>query len=112
MAKIEHDLGKVYSFIDGTNSDPTLGRFLATEAARGMTPYVPMFTGILAASATVEPFAVTYNTPYARYVYYGDRMRISKERHPLASTHWDRPYLAAHLEDLCRAGTNYLKQRH
>lgn len=112
MAKIEHDLGKVYSFVDGASSEPNLGRFLATEAARGMNEYVPMFTGILASSATVEPFAVTYNTSYARYVYYGDRMKISHERHPLASTHWDKPYLAAHLEDLCRAGSNYLKQRH
>lgn len=71
--------------------DNTLGIFAATEAMRLMDPYVPYRDGYLSGSAVAEPWKVRYVAPYAAYVYAGRRMRFSKEKHPLATSYWDRP---------------------
>lgn len=111
MAQVKVEINQIMNWLKQLPKNPSLGHFVANEAARGMNPYVPMFTGMLTASATVTPFTVTYNTPYAGYVYGGRRMHISKERHALATSKWDKAYLAAHGEELFKACEQYLRMR-
>ena len=110
MAKIELEFGGVHRKLDSIPKNEGLGLFLATEAMRGMSPYVPMRNGFLDASATATPFEVSYGTPYARLMYYGDGLRFSHERHALATARWADAYSAAHIGDLARAATGYLRR--
>lgn len=108
MAAVTLDFDGIPRKVDGIKSDEGLGLFMATEAMRGMSPYVPFRNGYLDASAEAEPFAVTYGMPYAGRVYRGTSLRFSKERHSLATAEWDRAYMAAHGQELARAATAYL----
>ena len=102
MASVKVDLSKAMRKLD-VKSNATLGTFAANEAMKGMSPYVPFRNGYLDASAKAEPWAVTYNVRYAVYVYYGERMAFSTERHALACANWAVPYAAAHGQDLASA---------
>ncbi len=88
--------------------------------AKMCDPYVPMDEGVLAQTIEIKPDGVTYNQPYAHYQYtglvYGPNFPIvengiiigwyskpgekktptggylnySKEKHPLATSEWDK----------------------
>jgi len=55
-------------------------------------PYVPFLTGTTAKSAGFSDFdkgEITYDTPYAHYIYYApDTFHLTKDKHPNAITHW------------------------
>ena len=108
MATVTLDLDGVPRKVDKIKSDEELGLFLATEAMRGMSPYVPFRNGYLDASAKAEPFAVTYSTSYAGRVYHGTSLRFSTERHALATAEWGEVYATAHGQELARAATEFL----
>lgn len=108
MPKVEVDINS--SRIHGRFTDDGLGQFLANEAAKGMSPYVPFREGYLDASAIPTPFLVTYDKKYARRLFEGEGMRISKERHPNATAHWNKAYASAHGQELARAAQDYLKR--
>jgi len=95
--------------LDRIATDRGLGMFLANEAASGMDQYVPFRDGALSASATPEPFAVTYGVPYAAKLYYGTDLNISRQGHPNATALWDKAYKAAKGGDLGMAGTRYVR---
>lgn len=108
VATAKLDLDGILRKVDRIKSDEDLGLFMATEAMRGMSPYVPFRSGCLDGSAKAEPFAVTYSTPYVESIYHGTSMKFSKERHSLATAEWDGAYAAAHGQELARAATAYL----
>lgn len=91
-------------------SSRKLGSFLASEAAKGMDQYVPMRTGALSKSVTTQPFEIKYGISYAKYPYNGRHMRFSKDKHPSATSHWDRAYAIAHGQQLADSGTRFLKR--
>lgn len=96
--------------LDSICKNQSLGRFLATEAQKGMDKYVPMRTGALASSATIKPFHVIYTAPYAKYAYNGRGMHFSKDKHPNATSRWDRAYAIADGDKLAKAATRFLKR--
>ena len=102
MPSIKVDLGGALKKLDA-KANTTLGMFAANEAMKGMSPYVPFRNGTLDASATPSAWAVEYQVNYAVYVYYGDKMRFSKERHALATSRWATAYAAAHGQELASA---------
>lgn len=92
--------------------DPDVLTFAASEAARGMSPYVPFKDGILDASATASATAsvgkVTYRCHYAVYNFYGTDRRFRKDGHPNASAFWHEPYKEAHGDELALAVGRYV----
>lgn len=91
-------------------SDKGTGAFMASEAARGMDPYVPYRDGTLSASAdTSRPFHVTYSTPYAARVYFGKNMTIHTDKHPKATKEWDQKWWAERKDDFCRSVLRYIE---
>lgn len=110
-------------------------------------PYCPMETGALADSpARASPPGngkVIYDTPYARYLYYGEvygpnipvfedesgkptrffsppgkkkhptgkKLEYSKEKNPLAGSHWFERMKADHAEDIIREATEAAKNQ-
>ena len=105
---VKSETANVASKIKKIASNKALGTFLANEAAKGMDKYVPMRTGALAGSESTSPFKVTYNAPYAVYVYNG-RGTFSTDKHPNATAKWDRAYAIADGSKLGKSGTKFLK---
>lgn len=110
MSKVRADMSGVDAKINKIKNDQGLGNVLASTAADGMDKYVPYRSSALATSVQHKPFVVTYNTPYARRMYYGEGFKFSTNGHLLASARWDQKYIEeGGLEELAKAGTNYLK---
>lgn len=106
---VKSETANVASKIQKIASNKALGTFLASEAAKGMDKYVPKRTGYLAGSESTSPFKVTYNAPYAVYVYNGRGMNFAQDKHPNATAKWDRAYAIADGSKLGKAGTKFLK---
>lgn len=109
-AKVKANMSGISSKLSRASKDQGLGMALATEAAKGMDKFVPMRTGALAAYAQPSSFRVTYSTPYAIYAYKGRNMTYSTDKHPNATSYWDRAYIAAGgAKQLGEVGTAYLR---
>lgn len=109
-AKVKANMSGVSSKLSRISKNSGLGYKLASDAALGMDKFVPKRTGQLSYSAAIMPFKVFYETPYARWVYYGNNLRFSTDKHPSATARWDRAYVAAGgARQLGEAGTKYLK---
>ena len=79
-------------------------RFFSSEVMRVSNPYVPFRAGALQASARLadDGEGVIYNTPYARYHWYGKLMvdPITKKgafHNPLTGRFWSRPNTSKEL---------------
>lgn len=99
------DLSQIRRALDmGTDAHR---RRLALAAGRGMTPYVPMRTGALTGSAQPGVGEVTYRGTnrgfdYASFVFDPSRpIRIHKDRHPKATSRWDRRYSDDGAKEVC-----------
>lgn len=60
--------------VNGLDNMGTLHKKICYEIIRNCDPYTPFDRGVLKGSARVELPYVTWNTPYARYMYYGKLM--------------------------------------
>lgn len=99
------DLSQIRRALDmGTDAHR---RRLALAAGRGMTPYVPMRTGALTGSVQPGVGEVTYRGTnrgfdYASFVFDPSRpIRIHKDRHPKATSRWDRKYSDDGAKEVC-----------
>lgn len=109
-ANIKVDMSGISAKVERLKADDGLGRYLASEALRGMDKYVPARTLQLAKSAQVSrPFTVHYGANYARYPFFG-KGKIHQDVHPLATKQWHKAYAAAHGAELGKAGTAYLRR--
>ena len=97
--------------INDVGINQKLNLFMAQECMRLMNPFVPMDTGAL--SQTVETKAdskrgiVHYLVPYAHRQYTGELFNFSKEKHPLATHHWDKAMLIAKRTQLIKTIDKY-----
>lgn len=81
-------------------------RFFSSEVLRISNPYLPFRAGALQASGRVDDGgeSVSYNTPYARYHWYGKLMvdPITKKgafHNPMTGRYWSRPNVQKELTD-------------
>lgn len=75
--------------------DDSVGKFVASEWSRYFAKYVPMQEGILATDITIDPYKVTYDSPYAHYQWEG-RLYVDPITHKGAFYNpdygfWSRP---------------------
>lgn len=109
-------------------------QFIDSEVLRLMVPYTPMDTGAMIQSAiagtVIGSGKIEYNSPYARYLYYGEvygpnipkkengiivgywlppkkqptgrPLTYSTERHPLAGKLWFERMKADHKDDILK----------
>lgn len=75
-----------------------------------MNPYVPMDTGALVDTTAVTKNSITYLVPYARKMYNGENLNFSKEKHPLATAHWDRAMMIAKSGEVSRNAEEIIKR--
>lgn len=120
---------------EATGGNKTL-LFMANEAKRLMTPYVPARNLILAGNVRTyvegDSGIVHYLSPYARFQYEGyvmvsritgspfarkgeskvvtgRRLNHSGARHPLATSEWNKAMKAARMPEYTKAVQNYVK---
>lgn len=98
-------------------NDEATQLFMATTWHRLIDPFVPMDTGNLAHDG-VEIYAegnagiIHYKASYAQKTYEGESRNFSREKHPLATAHWDEAALAAgKLNELVQSVTDYIYSR-
>ena len=75
------------------------------------SPYVPMNTGMLDQTVEINNEFVHYKVPYAHKVWDGEGLNFSRDKHPLATAHWDAAMKVAKGQQLADEITEYLKRR-
>lgn len=81
--------------------------FAAAEWHKLYQPYVPFQTGTLAHQVTIAPGEITHNAPYAAKCYNG-KFNFRKDKHPLATSHWDEAAEATQMPKLTAAMQKYI----
>ena len=111
----------------GLEPDGEFHQWFTNTCALHMDKYVPFDEGILAGTvvnngvltANVTESTITYDTPYASYQYYGVRQdgshKINEanrniEKHPLATSYWDKEMVTAEMQDIEEEIHNYFKR--
>lgn len=96
--------------------DDDVGIFTASTWATQFKKYVPMDTGILSDSYSVEPYKVIYTQKYAYYQWKGiskkgNPLNYSKEKHYLAGSHWEETAQRDKKKIVANAITNYIRRK-
>jgi hypothetical protein len=83
---IQVNLDDAYTMLKKRGLEPNgrIQRLFTSECARYMDAYVPFRQGILKNTRIIGIDSVTYNTPYARFQYYGKVMIGIHSRSPFA----------------------------
>lgn len=108
--KVKTEMAGVPRKIRKIATNNQVGLFLASEIERQMVPYVPMDTGMLYQTTQLEPFRVIYEQEYGKAMYYGEGLNFRREKHPLATAHWDRAMIVAKKNDIASAVSEYIKR--
>lgn len=111
---------------------PDVKRYAQTRLHAYCSPYVPMDSGNLDKKVKITPEYVQYLSPYAHFQYEGklfldDRgspyakrseskhqtnidLKYNTEKHPLATSHWDRAMAVAKGKQLAEDIQAYIKR--
>ena len=77
------------AILNAVKLDDEFGTYAAQSWQKKVEPYIPYNTGRLCNDVTIKPFAIQYNAPYAEEVYNNSYMQFRKDKHPLATAHWN-----------------------
>lgn len=78
------------------------GLFTSREWKRLIDPYTPRDTGTMQDTAKIAPWTITYDTEYAKKVYYGYEYNF-KKNNPYSTYEWDNAAAqAGQLDKLAR----------
>ena len=94
----------------GIEPNGRVQKFFSNTCYKHMNKYVPMDEGNLRINADVKTDSITYESPYARYQYYG----ISKSGKPLnyrtpgTGDYWDKRMVSAEMEQVVQEVQNYI----
>lgn len=107
--------------------------YIHTRLHAFCSPYVPMDSGAMDQTVEITPECVHYKSPYAHFQWNGkvfvdsrgspwarrseskhetDRnLQYSRDKHPLATAHWERAMLAAKGGEFCKDIEAYLRRK-
>lgn len=77
------------AILNAVRLDDEFGRYAAESWQKRVEPYIPYRTGRLCNDVSIEPWSIVYKAPYANEVYNNTKMNFNKEKHPLATAHWN-----------------------
>lgn len=105
----------------GIEPNGPVQKFFTNTCAKHMDPFVPADKETLAKTVWVDGQpgpgvgidTITYEQPYARYVYYGisksgKPLNYSKDKHELANSYWDRRMISAKMQDIIEEVQDYV----
>lgn len=96
----------------GIETNGPVQKFFTSTCAKHMDKYVPFDEGNLA-DYRLENDAVVYEQPYARYQYYGlsksgKPLNYHTDKHPLATSYWDKKMVSAEMQDIVKEVQNFV----
>jgi hypothetical protein len=96
----------------GIEPNGKVQRFFANTCYRHMDKYVPRDIGNLRTNVNIQPDKIIYESPYARYQYYGIREdgthQVKNYTTPGTGTYWDKRMVSAEMQEVVREVQNYI----
>lgn len=96
----------------GLQPNGRVQKFFTNTCYKHMDKYVPMRDGNLRTIVDIEDDSITYETPYARYQYYGVREdgthKVRNYTTPGTGTYWDKRMVSAEMQDVIKEVQNYV----
>lgn len=98
----------------GIEPNGRVQKFFTNTCYKAMDKYVPMDEGNLRTNVDVQTDKIVYESPYARYQYYGMREDgshvVKNYTTPGTGTYWDKRMWSAEGNDVIRQTQNYLNR--
>ena len=98
----------------GIEPNGRVQRFFTNTCVKHMDKYVPMDQGDLRTNIFIDNDSVTYESPYARYQYYGIREdgthKVMNYTTPGTGPYWDKRMWSAEGLDVTREVQNYVNR--
>lgn len=95
----------------GLESNGRVQRFFTNTCYKHMDKYVPKDEGNLRTIVDIQPDSITYESPYARYQYYGIREdgthQVKNYTTPGTGPYWDKRMVSAEMQDVVKEVQNY-----
>lgn len=96
----------------GLEPNGRVQKFFTSTCAKHMDKYVPKDEGNLRTIVDIESDSITYESPYARYQYYGMRDDgthvVQNYTTPGTGPYWDKRMVSAEMQDVVREVQNYI----
>lgn len=90
----------------GLEPNGRVQRFFTNSCYKHMDKYVPMDEGNLRTIVDVQPNSITYESPYARYQYYGVREdgthQVKNYTTPGTGPYWDKQMWSAEGQEVVK----------
>ena len=98
----------------GIEPNGRVQKFFTNTCYKHMDKYVPKDEGNLRTIVDVESNSITYESPYAKYQYYGMRDDgthvVKKYTTPGTGTYWDKRMVSAEMQDVVKEVQDYVNR--
>ena len=96
----------------GIEPNGRVQKFFTNTCYKHMDKYVPKDEGNLRTIVDIESDSITYESPYARYQYYGMRDDgthvVQNYTTPGTGPYWDKRMVSAEMQDVIKEVQNYI----
>lgn len=98
----------------GLEPNGKVQKFFTQTCYNHMDKYIPMDKGNLRTIVDLEDSSITYESPYARYQYYGERedgsRKVQNYTTPGTGTYWDRRMVSAEMEQVVKEVQDFVNR--
>lgn len=96
----------------GIEPNGRVQKFFTNTCYKHMDKYVPMDEGNLRINVNIQSDSITYESPYARYQYYGVREdgthKVSNYTTPGTGPYWDKKMVSAEIKNVVKEVQKYV----
>lgn len=96
----------------GIEPNGRVQKFFTNTCYKHMDKYVPMDKGNLRTIVDINTNSITYESPYAKYQYYGQREdgthKVKNYTTPGTGPYWDKRMVSAEMQDIVKEVQNYI----
>lgn len=96
----------------GLEPNGRVQKFFTNTCYKHMDKYVPMRDGNLRTIVDIQDDSITYESPYAKYQYYGEREdgshKVENYTTPGTGTYWDKRMKSAEMQDVVKEVQDYI----
>ncbi len=96
----------------GIEPNGRVQKFFTNTCYKHMDKYVPMDEGNLRTNVSIDSDTITYESPYARYQYYGVRKdgthKVQNYTTPGTGPYWDKRMASAEMQNIVKEVQDYI----
>ena len=96
----------------GIEPNGRVQKFFTNSCYKHMDKYIPLDKGNLRTIVDIEDNSITYESPYAKYQYYGVRQdgthQVQNYTTPGTGTYWDKRMVSAEIDDVVKEVQDYI----